>query len=182
MATLQFKAIKLEGPPPHTISAQCTHKRELVYPTDWLTQHRYCKRRLTVVHSPTGQSSMKGWWKLSFPTLKFLLSSGVSCVSIPSTNVWSFVQGSNWNSAISLFLTTPLTAGTPNLCLRVCGTPYCRGEQWTVDSTEWLTYATVPYVNPTWQICNYNVCQMAQMQVSQNREWEKSMPLIHMHL
>ena len=34
MTALQFKTVKLEGPPPHTSSAQCTHKRELVYPAD----------------------------------------------------------------------------------------------------------------------------------------------------
>ena len=34
MAALQFKAVKLEGPPPPTGGTRSTHKRELVYPTD----------------------------------------------------------------------------------------------------------------------------------------------------
>ena len=33
MAALQFKAVKLEGPPPPTGGARSTHKRELVLPT-----------------------------------------------------------------------------------------------------------------------------------------------------
>ena len=57
-----------------------------------------------------------------------------------------------------LFLATPLTAATPYLCKRVCGSD-CRGEQWTVGSTEDLCYGTI-CVYTTWQICIYNVCQM----------------------
>ena len=33
MAALQFKPVKLEGPPPPTGGAWSTHKRELVHPT-----------------------------------------------------------------------------------------------------------------------------------------------------
>ena len=33
MAALQFKAVKVEGPPPFTGGARATHKRELVLPT-----------------------------------------------------------------------------------------------------------------------------------------------------
>ena len=89
MAALQFKAVKLEGPPPPTGGARSTHKREVVYLTDGLTQHRHCMGGLTVVHSPTGQSSMEGRSYPSFPTLNFLLSSGVSCASISLTTFWS---------------------------------------------------------------------------------------------
>ena len=137
--------------------------RERAGPLNWLTdiEQTHCMRRLNVVRSPTGQSSMEGQSRSSFPTLNFLLSPGVSCASISSTTFCSRRQGSKWNSAIPLFLATPLTAATPNLCKTVCGTPNCRGEQWTVDSTEWLMLRYVPYVNPTWQICNYNVRQMA---------------------
>ena len=41
MAALQFKAVKLEGPPPPTGGARSTHKRELVHPTNWLTPHSH---------------------------------------------------------------------------------------------------------------------------------------------
>ena len=34
MVALQFKAVKLEGPPPPTGGARSTHKRELVHPTN----------------------------------------------------------------------------------------------------------------------------------------------------
>ena len=34
MAALQFKAVKLEGPPPPTGGARSTHKREVVHLTD----------------------------------------------------------------------------------------------------------------------------------------------------
>ncbi len=34
MAALQFKAVKLEGPPPPTGGARPTHKREVVHLTD----------------------------------------------------------------------------------------------------------------------------------------------------
>ena len=53
MAALQLMAVTLEGPPPPTGGVWSTHKRELVLPTDCLTQHRHCMRRLNVVHSPT---------------------------------------------------------------------------------------------------------------------------------
>ena len=113
-------------------------------------------------HSPTVQSSMEGSASVS-PTLNFLLSSGVSCASIPSTTLrtsakgrnWDSVICNNWNSAMFLFLDTPLTAATPNECTSVCGTSHCRSEYLTVQNnklyiymlinahTKWKTFACV---------------------------------------
>ena len=113
----------------------------------WLTQHR---DRLH--HSPTEQSSMEG--KLPPLTLNFLLSSGVSCASMPSTTCWSYLHGSSWNSAMLLFLATPLTAATPNFCTSVWGTAsHCRSKEWTVQYR--MTYAmaaTVHYIVTVRQI------------------------------
>ena len=79
------------------------------------------------LHSPMEQSSMER--KILSLTPNLLLSSGVSCASISSTNCGSRMFGSSWNSAMLLFLATPLRAATPNFCTSVCGILYCRSRQ-----------------------------------------------------
>ena len=160
MAALQFKAVKLEGPPPPTGGARSTHKRELVHPTNWLTQHSHWMRRLTMVHSPTGHSSMEGWSYSAFPTMNFLLSSGVSCTSISSTTLWSCIQGSNWNFAIPLFLAINSSHSSRFKPLKN-GLWHSRLQGWTVNSA-WTVQKDLCYGT----ICVHNMTNLLLLRVS----------------
>ena len=150
----------LEGPPPPTGDAQSTHKRELVLSTDWLTQNRHTAwgdwmwfaHQLDRAQWRDGEthpfqlwtsSSHLVWVVLVYHQLHFV---HVSKAPIGTLQYPCFLQ---------LLSQQPLQIFAKGfVVLHPAG---ANSEQWTVQND--LCYGTI-CVYTTWQICNYNVCQM----------------------